>query len=187
MHTIFFPPVKLKGEVNNPSCFLVSAPGPAPAPAPPPAEKPALAVALTEKPAPPPAQEPPAKKPIRRKLAVSPPETAQQPTVAAMATLCPPDVQEVCRQEGMFPLQYTPEVCQRPPQNHTHNPSGAANTTVTYDPDATFDIGVSEDTKPADSTVILSEVTPTSTAHGISSHSHTKVLKPNNLNEPFKR
>lgn len=163
--------------------FSVSAPGPAPVLAPPPAEKPALVVAPTEKPAPPPDQEPPAKKPIRRKLAVSPPETARQPA-ATMATLCPPDVQEVCRQEGMFPLQYTPEVCQRPQQNHAHNPSCAANTTVTYDPDATFDIGVSEDAKPADGTVILSDVSPTPAGFG---NTHTKALKPNNLNEPFKR
>ncbi|XP_048086841.1 kinesin-like protein KIF18A isoform X3 [Alosa alosa] len=121
-------------------------------------------------------QEPPAKKPIRRKLAVSPPETARQP-VATMATLCPPDVQEVCRQEGMFPLQYTPEVGQRRAQGDAPNTSSAANATVTYDPDTTFDIGVSEDAKPADSTVILSEVSPT----------QTQALKPNNFNEPLKR
>ncbi|XP_076148025.1 kinesin-like protein KIF18A isoform X2 [Alosa pseudoharengus] len=136
----------------------------------------APAIAPPEKPAPPSAQEPPAKKPIRRKLAVSPPETAQQP-VATMATLCPPDVQEVCRQEGMFPLQYTPEVGQRPARGDAPNTSSAANATVTYDPDTTFDIGVSEDAKPADSTVILSEVSPT----------QTQALKPNNFNEPLKR
>ncbi|XP_041930563.1 LOW QUALITY PROTEIN: kinesin-like protein KIF18A [Alosa sapidissima] len=136
----------------------------------------APAIAPPEKPAPPSVQEPPAKKPIRRKLAVSPPETARQP-VATMATLCPPDVQEVCRQEGMFPLQYTPEVGQRHAQGDAPNTSSAANATVTYDPDTTFDIGVSEDAKPADSTVILSEVSPT----------QTQALKPNNFNEPLKR
>ncbi|XP_048086839.1 kinesin-like protein KIF18A isoform X2 [Alosa alosa] len=136
----------------------------------------APAIAPPEKPAPPSVQEPPAKKPIRRKLAVSPPETARQP-VATMATLCPPDVQEVCRQEGMFPLQYTPEVGQRRAQGDAPNTSSAANATVTYDPDTTFDIGVSEDAKPADSTVILSEVSPT----------QTQALKPNNFNEPLKR
>ncbi|XP_012674901.1 kinesin-like protein KIF18A isoform X1 [Clupea harengus] len=145
----------------------------------------APAVAPAEKPAPPPAaQDPLAKKPIRRKLAVSPPETTQPP-VTAMATLCPPDVQEVCRQEGMFALQYTPEVFQRPRQDHSHNPTNATNITVTYDPDATFEIGVCEDTKPSDGTIILSEGSPTTTGQSIPSN--TKALRPNNLNEPPKR
>ncbi|XP_062381062.1 kinesin-like protein KIF18A isoform X2 [Sardina pilchardus] len=137
-----------------------------------PVRSPAPAVAPPEKPTPAPAQEPAAKKPIRRKLAVSPPEAARQPA-ASMATLCPPDVQEVCRQEGMFPLQYTPEVSQRSAQS-----DAAANATVTYDPDTTFDIGtVGEDAKPADGTVILCEVSP----------AHTQALKPINFKEPLKR
>ncbi|XP_063045547.1 kinesin-like protein KIF18A isoform X2 [Engraulis encrasicolus] len=125
-------------------------------------------------------QAPPCKKPIRRKLAVSPPETAQQQQsgAAPMATLCPPDVQEVCRQEGMFPLLYTPEtrgssnpIAVLAPASVPASSSAAAiNTTVTLDLDATFDIG---EAKPADGTIILSAPDSTSSLDS----TFTKPLK----------
>lgn len=101
------------------------------------------------------------KKPIRRKLSVSPNEGRAVPVVSHY----PPALQEVLRQEGMFPLQYTP-------QSHPH-------TSRTFDPNSTFDIGHTEDTNAANATVTLSPEPP--------GHTTLRALRANNGNEPAKR
>lgn len=77
----------------------------------------------------------------------------------------PPALQEVLRQEGMFPLQYTPQ--------------GQPHTSSTFDPNSTFDIGHTEDTNAANATVILSAEPP--------GHTTLRALRANNENEPSKR
>ncbi|XP_073693624.1 kinesin-like protein KIF18A [Garra rufa] len=103
------------------------------------------------------------KKPIRRKLSVSP---ANPDEVGPIPVLChyPPAVQEVLKQEGMFPLQYTPEV--QPP------------TSSSFDPNSTIDIG-HEDPSGGNATVILSPEPP--------GHTTLRALRANNGNEPAKR
>ncbi|XP_037390265.1 kinesin-like protein KIF18A [Pygocentrus nattereri] len=116
--------------------------------------------------------EPPAKKPIRRKLAVSPPKPGSDGTGPALPR-CPPALQEVLRQEGMFPLQYTPE---------THS-SKAPNS---IDPNCTFEVGQGEqESTPANATVILSPGSPEPA--GASGLSQLQVLRANNSNEAPKR
>ncbi|XP_076854914.1 LOW QUALITY PROTEIN: kinesin-like protein KIF18A [Brachyhypopomus gauderio] len=118
--------------------------------------------------------EPKARKPIRRKLTVSPPNPST--TVQHLAPPhCPPALQEVLRQEGMFPLQYTPEACP------SHAPT-------TIDPDCTFEVErhlQEEEPSPANATVILSSGSPESVpASGLS---QLRILHTNNVNEPAKK
>lgn len=77
----------------------------------------------------------------------------------------PPAIQEVLRQEGMFPLQYTPEG-----QPHTSN---------IFDPNSTIDIGHNEDPSGSNATVILSPEPP--------GHTALQALRANNGNESYKR
>lgn len=77
----------------------------------------------------------------------------------------PPAVQEVLKQEGMFPLQYTPEV--QPP------------TSSSFDPNSTIDIGHNEDPSGGNATVILSPEPPGLTT--------LRALRANNGNELAKR
>lgn len=77
----------------------------------------------------------------------------------------PPAVQEVLKQEGMFPLQYTPEE-----EPHTSS---------SFDPNSTIDIGHNEDPSDGNATVILSPEPP--------GHTTLRALRANNGNEPAKR
>lgn len=75
----------------------------------------------------------------------------------------PPALQEVLRQEGMFPIQYTPQ--------------GQPHTSCTFDPNSTFEVGHNEDTAGANATVVLSPEPPMT----------LRALRANNGNEPPKR
>lgn len=103
-------------------------------------------------------EEPIQKKPTRRKLSVSP-----APPPSSSAGSAPPPgptaLQEVLRQEGMFPLQYTPE----PPGE---KPSSALPRCPTNDPNMTFEILDWNDATPANATIILGGGTPTQTGAG---------------------
>ncbi|XP_066513217.1 kinesin-like protein KIF18A isoform X1 [Hoplias malabaricus] len=116
--------------------------------------------------------EPPAKKPIRRKLAVSPPKPGSDGT-GPLPSQCTPALQEVLRQEGMFPLQYTPEL--QSPIAHK-----------SIDPNSTFEVGKDEQEPTlANATVILSP--GPSEPPGNSGLSRLQVLRANNCNELHKR
>ncbi|XP_067105321.1 kinesin-like protein KIF18A [Osmerus mordax] len=92
-------------------------------------------------------QGPPEKKPTRRKLAVSPP-TNPNSNVGSSQPHSPMVLQEVLKQEEMYPLQYTPEPIQNTPSSLLLLcPSD------TNDPNMTFDITDCDD--PANTTVIL--------------------------------
>ncbi|XP_050971594.1 kinesin-like protein KIF18A [Labeo rohita] len=106
----------------------------------------------------------PLKKPIRRKLSVSPANPDEGGPIPALSHY-PPAVQEVLKQEGMFPLQYTPEV--QPP------------TSSSFDPNSTIDIGHNEDPSGGNVTVILSPEPPGLTT--------LRALRANNGNELAKR
>ncbi|XP_067297313.1 kinesin-like protein KIF18A [Pseudorasbora parva] len=105
----------------------------------------------------------PLKKPIRRKLSVSSENPDEEGPVPALSYY-PPALQEVLRDEGMFPLQYTPE--------------GQPHTSKTFDPNTTFDIG-HENSSGCNTTVILSPEPP--------GHTTLRALRANNGNEPAKR
>ncbi|XP_072527593.1 kinesin-like protein KIF18A [Salminus brasiliensis] len=116
--------------------------------------------------------EPLAKNPIRRKLAISPLNPSSDGTGPALS-YCPPALQEVLRQEGMFPLHYTPEP----------DTSKAPNA---IDPNSTFEVGRDEqEPTPANATVILSPGSPEPA--GASGLSQLQVLRANNSNEAPKR
>ncbi|XP_065123900.1 kinesin-like protein KIF18A [Paramisgurnus dabryanus] len=104
------------------------------------------------------------KKPIRRKLAVSPANPGEDGAIPVPSHY-PPALQEVLRQEGMFPLQYTP-------QSQPH-------VSCTFDPNSTFDVGNNEDTAAANATVVLSPEPP--------GHMTLRALRANNGNESPKR
>ncbi|XP_052416724.1 kinesin-like protein KIF18A [Carassius gibelio] len=106
----------------------------------------------------------PLKKPIRRKLSVSPANPDEDGPNPVLSHY-PPAVQEVLKQEGMFPLQYTPE---EQPQ-----------TSSSFDPNSTIDIGYNEDLSGGNATVILSPEPP--------GHTTLRALRANNGNEPAKR
>ncbi|KAI5626212.1 kinesin-like protein KIF18A, partial [Silurus asotus] len=115
------------------------------------------------------------KMPIRRKLAISPVKPASTCEGAALAH-CPPGLQEVLRQEGVYPLSYTPET------------QGSSAAPVSIHPDSTFDVGVdenAEETTHVNSTVILSPKSPD--PPGGSGLSQLRVLRANNANEASKR
>uniref|UniRef100_A0AAY4BUK9 Kinesin-like protein n=1 Tax=Denticeps clupeoides TaxID=299321 RepID=A0AAY4BUK9_9TELE len=77
----------------------------------------------------------PTKAPIRRKLNV-------EPAAGSAAPLRPPqDVLEACKQDCMFPLQYTPDHAQKPPPGADLN--------------GTFDVGGSEESSGANGAVAL--------------------------------
>lgn len=77
----------------------------------------------------------------------------------------PPAVQEVLKQEGMFPLQYTPE--------------GQPHSSGSFDPNTTIDIFHNEDPAGINATVILSPEPP--------GHTTLRALRANNGNELAKR
>ncbi|KAI7814719.1 kinesin-like protein KIF18A isoform X1 [Triplophysa rosa] len=107
------------------------------------------------------------KKPIRRKLSVSP-ANPDEGRAVPVPSHYPPALQEVLRDEGMFPLQYTPQ--------------GQPHSSSTFDPNSTFDIGHTEDTNTASAandTVILSPEPPRNTT--------LQALQANNGKEPAKR
>lgn len=110
------------------------------------------------------------KMPIRRKLAISPVKPGPGSEGAAPSH-CPPGLQEVLRQEGMYPLPDTPE-------------TQASNAPVSIHPDSTFDVGVDEqgeETIPVNSTIILSPKSPE--PPGGSGLSQLRVLRGNNAIE----
>ncbi|XP_022522868.2 kinesin-like protein KIF18A [Astyanax mexicanus] len=120
--------------------------------------------------------EPLVKKTIRRKLAISPPKPSSDRPGPALSH-CPPALQEVLRQEGMFPLQYTPE-------------TDASKTCSSFDPNSTFEVGrddpeQNQEQTPANATVILSPGSPEPA--GASGLSQLQVLRANNSNEVPKR
>uniref|UniRef100_A0A4W4GF68 Kinesin-like protein n=1 Tax=Electrophorus electricus TaxID=8005 RepID=A0A4W4GF68_ELEEL len=118
--------------------------------------------------------EPPAKKPIRRKLAVSPPKPSSNGQGLELPH-CPPALQEVLRQEGMFPLQYTPEAC----------PSEAP---TAIDPNCTFEVGQdlqAQEPTTANDTVVLSPGPPEPVT--VSGLSQLRILRASNGNEPPKK
>ncbi|XP_073762378.1 kinesin-like protein KIF18A isoform X1 [Danio rerio] len=102
------------------------------------------------------------KKPIRRKLSVSP---AKLDGDGPVLSHHPPDLQDVLRQEGMFPLQFTPE--------------GQPHTSSIFDPNSTIDIGHIEDPTGANATIILSPEDP--------GRSTLQALRANNANKPANR
>ncbi|KAG1954053.1 kinesin-like protein KIF18A [Pimephales promelas] len=106
----------------------------------------------------------PPKKTIRRKLSVSS-ENPDEAEPIPVPSHYPPALQEVLRQEGMFPLPHTPEG-----QPHASN---------NFDPNSTIDIGPNEDPSGSNATVILSPEPPVHTA--------LQALRANNGNEPAKR
>uniref|UniRef100_A0A8C2Q934 Kinesin-like protein n=1 Tax=Cyprinus carpio TaxID=7962 RepID=A0A8C2Q934_CYPCA len=106
----------------------------------------------------------PLKKPIRRKLSVSPANPDGDGPIPVLSHY-PPAVQEVLKQEGMFPLQYTPE--------------GQPHTSGGFDPNSTIDIGHNEDSAGSNATVILSPEPP--------GHTTLRALRANNGNDPAKR
>uniref|UniRef100_A0A673K849 Kinesin-like protein n=1 Tax=Sinocyclocheilus rhinocerous TaxID=307959 RepID=A0A673K849_9TELE len=106
----------------------------------------------------------PLKKPIRRKLSVSPANPDEDGPIPVLSHY-PPAIQEVLKQEGMFPLQYTPE--------------GQPHTSSSFDPNTTIDIGYNEDPAGGNATVILSPEPP--------GHTTLRALRANNGNEPAKR
>uniref|UniRef100_A0A672M8K4 Kinesin-like protein n=1 Tax=Sinocyclocheilus grahami TaxID=75366 RepID=A0A672M8K4_SINGR len=103
-------------------------------------------------------------KPIRRKLSVSPANPDEDGPIPVLSHY-PPAIQEVLKQEGMFPLQYTPE--------------GLPHTSSSFDPNTTIDIGYNEDPAGGNATVILSPEPP--------GHTTLRALRANNGNEPAKR
>uniref|UniRef100_A0A8C1ZWF9 Kinesin-like protein n=1 Tax=Cyprinus carpio TaxID=7962 RepID=A0A8C1ZWF9_CYPCA len=103
-------------------------------------------------------------KPIRRKLSVSPANPDGDGPIPVLSHY-PPAVQEVLKQEGMFPLQYTPE--------------GQPHTSGGFDPNSTIDIGHNEDSAGSNATVILSPEPP--------GHTTLRALRANNGNDPAKR
>ncbi|KAJ7995009.1 hypothetical protein DPEC_G00255450 [Dallia pectoralis] len=126
--------------------------------------------------------EPLPKKPTRRKLAVSPPKPRSVfPTLKKVPTV----FQEVFRQEGMFPLQYTPE------------PSGALNRSSTLpiqvsadnDHNMTFDIEDENNEVPsANTTISLYQCRPNNQSQ--SCHSGPRKLpdlRANDRNKPLNR
>ncbi|XP_053473057.1 kinesin-like protein KIF18A [Ictalurus furcatus] len=114
------------------------------------------------------------KMPIRRKLAISPvkPGSGCQ---GAVPSHCPPGLQEVLGQEGVYPLPYTPE-------------TQASTAPVSIHPDSTFDLGGDEqgdETIQVNSTVILSP--KSDEPPGGSGLSQLRVLRANNSNDAPKR
>ncbi|XP_061101701.1 kinesin-like protein KIF18A isoform X1 [Conger conger] len=106
------------------------------------------------------------RKPTRRKLTVSPPH----PDAPGLALpLCPQGLQDAFRQEGIFPLQYTPEAC------HTLSPKLAPDSQAfPIDLNATFDVVNSAEAGSGDSTIIIS--TGTSKHHTTGSDSRNTSL-----------
>lgn len=114
------------------------------------------------------------KMPIRRKLAISPVKSGSG-CEGAPPSHCPPGLQEVLRQEGMYPLPNTPE-------------TRASNAPVSIHPDSTFDVGGDEqveETTRVNSTRILSPKSPE--PPGGSGLRQLRVLRANNANEAPKR
>lgn len=112
------------------------------------------------------------KMPIRRKLAISPVKPGSG-CHGAVPSHCPPGLQEVLGQEGVYPLPYTPETQATP---------------VSIHPDSTFDLGGDEqgdETIQVNSTVILSP--KSDEPPGGSGLSQLRVLRANNSNDAPKR
>lgn len=80
----------------------------------------------------------------------------------------PPALQEVLREEGMFPLQFTP--------------LGQPHTSSTFDPNSTFEIGHTEDTNTASATDVTVIVSPEQPGH-----TTLQALRANNGNESANR
>ncbi|XP_053347445.1 kinesin-like protein KIF18A [Clarias gariepinus] len=105
------------------------------------------------------------KMPIRRKLAISPVKPGSG-SECSVPSHCPPGLQEVLRQEGMYPLPNTP--CNAPVSIHL---------------DSTFDVGrdeQDEETTQLNSTIILSSK-PSEPLAG-SGMTYLRVLRANNAN-----
>ncbi|XP_064869205.1 kinesin-like protein KIF18A isoform X1 [Oncorhynchus nerka] len=127
--------------------------------------------------------EPIPKKPTRRKLAVSPPNPG---SVVSASAQVPMVLQEVLRQEGMFPLLYTPEASStlnRPsllPLQHS----------AVNDPNMTFDIE-DEDNEAAlaNATAILYQCSPNHQAETSCplSPSQQQAPRANDMSKPPKR
>lgn len=114
------------------------------------------------------------KMPIRRKLAISPvkPDSGCH---GAVPSHCPPGLQEVLSQEGVYPLPYTPE-------------TQASAAPVSIHPDSTFDLGRDDqgnETIQVNSTIILSP--KSDEPPGGSGLSQLRVLRANNFNDAPKR
>ncbi|KAI1890173.1 hypothetical protein AGOR_G00170940 [Albula goreensis] len=111
------------------------------------------------------ALEPPPKKPTRRKLTVSPavpvpgPSRAQGPGPGPALPQCPLVLQD----DGVFPLQYTPELCRAEPH------------AAPYDPNATIDIADGAETTSGNTTITISP--GTGGLDMTASDSHTRSLK----------
>ncbi|XP_036400357.1 kinesin-like protein KIF18A [Megalops cyprinoides] len=101
---------------------------------------------------PPVLQEAPPKKPTRRKLTISPPHSNSANLALPQY---PSGLQEAFRQEGMFPLQYTPEICRVPSTKPPHQPA-AHTQTSSDDPNATFEVADSVEPNTGNATIILS-------------------------------
>lgn len=127
--------------------------------------------------------EPIPKKPTRRKLAVSPPNPG---SVVSTSAQVPMVLQEVLRQEGMFPLLYTPEASStlnRPsllPLQHS----------AVNDPNMTFDIE-DEDNEAAlaNAAVVLYQCSPNLQAESSCplSPSQQQAPQANDMSKPPKR
>lgn len=127
--------------------------------------------------------EPIPKKPTRRKLAVSPPNPG---SVVSASAQVPMVLQEVLRQEGMFPLLYTPEASgtlNRPsllPLQHS----------AVNDPNMTFDIE-DEDNEAAlaNAAVVLYQCSPNLQAESSCplSPSQQQAPRANDMSKPPKR
>ncbi|KAG9352705.1 hypothetical protein JZ751_021119, partial [Albula glossodonta] len=109
------------------------------------------------------ALEPPPKKPTRRKLTVSPAvpglSRAQGPGPGPALPQCPLVLQD----DGVFPLQYTPELCRAEPH------------AAPYDPNTTIDIADSVETTLGNTTITISP--GTGRLDTTASDSHTRSLK----------
>uniref|UniRef100_A0A8C7GW26 Kinesin-like protein n=1 Tax=Oncorhynchus kisutch TaxID=8019 RepID=A0A8C7GW26_ONCKI len=127
--------------------------------------------------------EPIPKKPTRRKLAVSPPNPG---SVVSASAQVPMVLQEVLRQEGMFPLLYTPEASStlnRPsllPLQHS----------AVNDPNMTFDIEDGDtEAALANATAILYQCSPNHQAETLCplSPSQQQAPRANDMSKPPKR
>ncbi|KAJ8334030.1 hypothetical protein SKAU_G00413490 [Synaphobranchus kaupii] len=98
------------------------------------------------------------KKPTRRKLTVSPPHS-NAPDLALPLPLCPQGLQDAFRQEGVFPLQYTPEVC------HARSPIPDSQT-ISNVHNATFDVADDVEPSSGNTTIILSPCTSKDNTNG---------------------
>lgn len=113
--------------------------------------------------------------PIRRKLDISPVKPGPGCENAPPPSHCPPGLQEVLRQEGMYPLPTTPQ-------------TRSSNAPVSIHPDSTFDVGGDEqveETTQVNGTILLSPKSPE--PPGGSSLSQLRVLRANNANEAPRR